>query len=120
MISPESRRLRVRPWVRRFGLLLAALAVLVPLFVTLGHSARVDEPADLDFAVHSWVVEHRPEWPWLTALALAVTRFGDPPISVPATLLVAAGLYVLHRRGVAGIGRREPVYWLGVMLGGWS
>src|SRR5215218_9200440 len=102
----------VPSWVWRYLLSVVALAVLASLFVELGRAARVDEPTDLDMAVHAWVVEHRPQWPWVTALARTATRFGNPVTATTSTVLVAFGLIVLRMRGVRGVGRWEPFFWL--------
>src|SRR5262245_49525147 len=105
-------KISIRRWVWEYGLLLIALAILVVVFVELGRSARVDEPTDLDLAVHSWVVKHRARWPAVTILARYVTRLGNFDAATAATTLVAVGLLVLHMRGVHGVSRAEPYFWL--------
>src|SRR5262245_24391667 len=108
----------IRPWVWQYGLAVVALAVSIVMFVELGRSARVGEPTDLDIAVHSWVVKQRPHWPELTAFFRLATRLGNPPIAVAATVIVALALLVLHLWGAQGIGKAEPLIWLGVLIGG--
>ena len=113
--SPTRRRRAV------FGVpaaTLLALAALGFLLHRLGDAERVDEPSDLDIFIHTWVVRNRPDWPMVTDLFHAATRFGNPNIATFATALVTFGLYALSRMGVGRVRRAEAMVWLGAILGG--
>jgi undecaprenyl-diphosphatase len=76
------------------------------------------EPNLVDEQVSAWLAGHRADWPATTRLAHGVTRVGNPEVAVPLVGLAAMILFVLHRRGVAGIGKGEAAFWVAVPLGG--
>jgi membrane-associated phospholipid phosphatase len=105
--------------VRRRSLwALTALLAIGWAFGSVAATANRTEPNVLDDRVSAWLVEHRTDWPAVTRLAHGVTRVGNPEVAVPLVGLAALTLLVLHRRGVAGIGKGEAVFWVAVPLGG--
>jgi undecaprenyl-diphosphatase len=97
---------------------LTALLGLGCSFGSVATTANRAEPNLLDGWASAWVAEHRADWPAVTLLAHGVTRVGNPEVAVPLVGLAALTLLVLHRRGVAGIGKGEAVFWVAVPLGG--
>jgi undecaprenyl-diphosphatase len=117
MTPPAPATLRIPPpWY----VALALLTLLAVAFILdhMGHPGWVDEPNDLDIAVHAWVIRHRPDWPWVTGLMALTTRFGNPNVATFATAVVTFGLYALSRVDPARVRRSEAVVWLGSILGG--
>jgi undecaprenyl-diphosphatase len=114
----RSAPLSARAFLYLYGASVAGLCLLGLAFGQLGHEARVDEPTDLDNFVHDWVVRHRHDWPALTSAFHVATLFGNPDVATLATAVITFGLYVLHRKGLAGVRKAEPFVWLGAILGG--
>src|SRR4051794_14198120 len=86
----------------RYALAALAIVSLALVFGELGRETRVDEPSDLDNAVHAWVVRHRHAWPAITHLFHGATLFGNPDVATLATAMVGLALFALARRGVGG------------------
>jgi len=97
---------------------LIALLVIGCTFGPVAATANRAEPNLLDERVSAWLAGHRADWPATTCLAHGVTRVGNPEVAVPLVGLAVACLQVLHRRGMAGIGKGEPAFWVAVPLGG--
>jgi membrane-associated phospholipid phosphatase len=94
------------------------LLAVVFAFGPVAATANRAEPNLLDERVSAWLAGHRADWPATTRLAHGVTRVGNPEVAVPLVGLAALILLVLHRRGVAGIGKGEAAFWVAVPLGG--
>ena len=97
---------------------LAVVLFLACAFAALAGWAVHVGPGGLDGWVLAWVAGHRSEWPAVTALARAVTRFGDPSPAAAIVVVVALLLAWMHHRGVSGIGRGEGLFWVAVAAGG--
>lgn len=95
-----------------------ALLALGCAFGPVAATANRSEPNLLDEPVVSWLAEHRDDWPAVTRLAHLVTRVGNPEVAAPLVGLAALTLLLLHRRGVAGIGKGEAASWVAVPLSG--
>lgn len=99
-----------------------AWCALLLVGLGLGHLFEVAdelEPDDLDHRVWSWVVAHREQHPAATQAFRVVTRLGDSPVAIPLVVVGTLGLAALGRRGGAGLGRHEWLFFLGAMLGSW-
>ncbi|MHC5544197.1 phosphatase PAP2 family protein, partial [Singulisphaera rosea] len=112
----DPRRLQADFW--RAGIVLIVLGALIFAYGQAGKPTWVSRAGVLDRKVHDWVVSTRGNWPGLTSFFHAATRFGNPDIATVATLAMTAGLYVLWRRGVAGVRRSDAFFWLAVIVGG--
>lgn len=119
MTTPgHSTRLSARAFAYLYSAALLGLLLLGLVFEAMGEAARIDEPTDLDNAVHRWVVSRRPDWPWLTTLFRWATCFGNPDVATLATVLIAFVLFASHRRGMWRVRAAEPFVWLGAIAGG--
>lgn len=119
---PVRRRIHSVVSDPRFGILAPGLVLLVLLGLGFGlmiRAALLEEPHRFDRSILEWVIRHRGEWAWLTHFFVGITRFGNAEVAVPATIVVAFLLRMLHRRGLKGLREREAVIWLAVLLGGW-
>ncbi len=74
--------------------------------------AHGPEPDPIDLQVIAWVVAHRVGFPAVTAIALAITVLGNGWVATTLILAIGALIYVLGRRGIAGLRRSDALGWL--------
>lgn len=78
---------------------------------------RTTPPESPDHRVWSWAVDHRGDWPAVSAVARRVTRLGDSDIGTVLVVAIAAVLVVLGRRPSTPFGPLAAVFWVGTLLG---